>query len=500
MSAPLPAAADAAALLLAEQAACMADFRAGHYPAVVDAAPGLLERLAAAGLGPARRELLYVLALSACEAARFQVAIDAAHALGALASQSGEAGLLLQAAFALGVALERLGDSWQAERVITEALATPGLQPPPREHMVALNALCAINIGLFHRLRDVEGLEVQREVLAQAHGCALQALALQQQLQDPAYEVIITGNLGELLVYLGQLAEAHERLQQAHALAAERGFLAHVWRIGCSLGEWQLASGDAAGARQALQFLLDALPGNAPPQTLIRAHQAAYRASRALGLFEDALQHLEAAEQLERRRVTSQLRAQSQLFVTRSEAEHALIEARRQRALAAELAQRAERDPLTGLGNRRHLDQRFGELLAQAERHRRPLVVAVMDLDHFKQINDSHGHAVGDQVLVALAPLLRENTRAGDVLARIGGEEFVIVFADTPAERAQEVCDRLRQRLKRHTWPGLPAGHTVTLSIGLAGAPRYDAAELMQRADSALYEAKRRGRDRVCLG
>lgn len=499
MSALQPAAA-AAAAWQADHAACLAAFRAGRYQAVVAQAPRLLEQLAAAGLDEPRRELLYVLALSACEAAQFQVAIDTAHALGALASQTGEGRMLLQAAFALGVALERLGDAWQAERVIAEALATPGLQAPQREQMVALNALSAINLGLFHRLRDVEGTAVLQEVLARARDFALQALVLQQHLQDPAYEVIITGNLGELMVYLGDLDEAHAQLQRAHALAAERGFLAHVWRIGCSLGEWQLASGDPAGARQALQFLLDALPPDAPPQTLIRAHQAAYRASRVLGLFEDALLHLEAAEQLERRRVTSQLRAQSQLFVTRSEAEHALIEARRQRALAAELAQRAERDPLTGLGNRRHLDQRFGELLAQAERHRRPLVVAVMDLDHFKQVNDTHGHAVGDQVLVALAPLLRENTRAGDVLARIGGEEFVIVFADTPAERAQEVCDRLRQRLKRHTWPGLPAGQTVTLSIGLAGAPRYDAAELMQRADAALYEAKRRGRDRVCLG
>ncbi len=495
-----PAAAGEPADLPAQRALLMQRFRTGHYAEFVQQAPPLLARLAAAGLEAERRELLYALALSACEAAHFDVAIESAQALGDLAAREGAPGPLLQAAFALGVALERLGDAWQAERVLAEALATPGLQAPVRERMVALNGLCAITIGVFHRLRDVEDAAAQRAVLERGRLFALQARELLSEVPDPAYEVTITGNLGEVLLHLGERDEAHALLQAAMTLARERGFQAHVWRISCTLGEWQLASGDAAGARQAMEALLAALGPTAPPQTLIRARQAAYRACRALGLYHEALLHFEAAEHLDRRRVTAQLRAQSQLFVTRSEAEHALIEARRQRALATELAERAERDPLTGLGNRRHLDRRFAELLAEAERHHRPLVVAVMDLDHFKQINDRHGHAAGDQVLVALAPLLRENTRAGDALARVGGEEFVAVFADTPTQRAQEICERLRERLTHQRWPGLPEGQPVTLSIGLAGAPAYDRVELMRRADAALYEAKRGGRDRICVG
>ncbi len=475
-------------------------FRSGQYAEVVQQAPALLARLAAAGRDTERRDLLYVLVLSACESAHFDVAIESAQALGDLAAREGAPGPLLQAAFALGVALERLGDAWQAERVLAEALATPGLQAPLRERMVALNGLCAITIGVFHRLRDVEDAAAQRAVLERARLFALQARELLRQLPDPAYEVTITGNLGEVLLHLGERDEAHALLQAALTQARERGFQAHVWRIACTLGEWQLASGDAAGARQAMQALLATLDAAAPPQTVIRAHQAAYRACRALGLYHEALLHFEAAEHLERRRVTAQLRAQSQLFVTRSEAEHALIEARRQRALATELAERAERDPLTGLGTRRHLDRRFVELLAEAERQHKPLVVAVMDLDHFKQINDRHGHAAGDQVLVALAPLLRENMRAGDALARVGGEEFVAVFADTPTQRAADICERLRERLAQQRWAGLPEAQPVTLSIGLAGAPPYDRIELMRRADAALYEAKRRGRDQVCVG
>ncbi|HSW08918.1 GGDEF domain-containing protein [Aquabacterium sp.] len=484
--------------LLTAHADCLACFHRGLYGTVVDDAPALLPRLAAAGLEAERRDLLYALAMCACEAARFDIAIESAQALGIAAAREGSAGPLLQAAFALGAALERLGDAWQAERVLAEALTAPGAPAPARERMVALNGLCAITIGVFHRLRDVEEPAQGRAVLARARGFVLLARELLPQAPDARYEVAIAGNLGEVLLHLGELDAAQPLLLQAQALARERGYQAHVWRIACSLGEWALASGDAAGARQAMQALLAELGPDAPPQTQIRAHQAAYRAGRALGLFEEALQHFEAAEHLERRRVTRQLRAQSQLFVTRSEAEHALIDAQRQRALATELAERAERDPLTGLGNRRHLDRRFAELLSEAERHARPLAVAVMDIDHFKQINDTHGHAAGDCVLVALAPLLRENMRAGDALARVGGEEFVVVFADTPIERAAEVCERLRERLAGQRWPGLPEGQAVTLSIGLAGAAPYDAAELMRRADAALYEAKRLGRNRVC--
>lgn len=489
----------AASPVLEAHAECLRQFRSGLYLQVLDQVPALLPQLAAAGLESERRQLLYAQALSACESARFDIAIEAAQALGDAAAREGAAGPLLQAALALAAALERLGDAWQAERVLAEALAAPGTPAPLRDRMVALNGLCAISIGVFHRLRDVEDLAQTRTVLERAKFFALQARELLQQQPDASYEVTIAGNLGEVLLHLGELADAQALLQQARQQAQERGLQAHVWRIACSQGEWLMASGDDAAARFAMRALLMEMGSSAPPQTLIRAHQAAYRACRSLGLYEEALGHFETAERLDRRRVTSQLRAQSQLFVTRSEAEHALIDAQRQRALATELAERAERDPLTGLGNRRHLDRRFGELLAEAERHARPLSAAVMDLDHFKQINDAHGHAAGDQVLVALAALLRENMRAGDALARVGGEEFVVVFADTPVARAAEVCERLRERLARQPWPGLLAAQAVTLSIGLAAAPPYEASDLLARADAALYEAKRLGRNRICM-
>jgi diguanylate cyclase (GGDEF)-like protein len=106
---------------------------------------------------------------------------------------------------------------------------------------------------------------------------------------------------------------------------------------------------------------------------------------------------------------------------------------------------------------------------------------------------------MGDRVLVALAQLLAENVRSHDVLARMGGEEFVIVLPDMSSERATEVCSRLAERIRGHRWPpGGPA--RVTVSIGVAASTvgaSLEATELLQRADEALYEAKRSGRDRV---
>jgi diguanylate cyclase (GGDEF)-like protein len=244
--------------------------------------------------------------------------------------------------------------------------------------------------------------------------------------------------------------------------------------------------------------------GADPRATLIRVHHALYRACRALGRVDEALAHLEQHDRLERRRSTNQLKAQSRLFVTRVEAEHvrrqaerAHHEAQRERTRAAGFQADALRDQLTGLGNRRHLDERLPALLATAEAGAQPLSMALVDLDHFKRINDRFGHATGDRVLVQLAQQLRENTRGGDVVARLGGEEFLIVLADMPTARAREVCERLRARVAAHPWEEIAPGLSVTLSIGLAHAPPYRLEPLFEAADRAMYQAKQAGRNRV---
>lgn len=182
----------------------------------------------------------------------------------------------------------------------------------------------------------------------------------------------------------------------------------------------------------------------------------------------------------------------------RINAELESIVAERTRELVAknaELEVLSVTDRLTGLFNRRKLDAVLDEEVALTRRYGSGFAVVLIDIDHFKQINDTWGHAAGDEVLVALAQLLRECTRAVDAVARYGGEEFVIVCRHPQPGSCRTVADKLRQRIAAHVFPHV--GH-LTASFGIAAyKPDEDVATLLGRADAALYRAKKGGRDRV---
>jgi diguanylate cyclase (GGDEF)-like protein len=158
------------------------------------------------------------------------------------------------------------------------------------------------------------------------------------------------------------------------------------------------------------------------------------------------------------------------------------------------------RDSLTGLLNHTATEERLIAEVARAQRHRRPLAYTLMDLDNFKKVNDTYGHATGDRVLVSLARLLQQRLRKSDVIGRIGGEEFVIIFTDTDGPTAVRVVNELRERFSfvRHAAGG--QSFHVTLSAGVAVYPEHiDPIGLNEAADKALYEAKQQGRNRVEL-
>jgi len=162
------------------------------------------------------------------------------------------------------------------------------------------------------------------------------------------------------------------------------------------------------------------------------------------------------------------------------------------------LERQSKEDALTGLANRRQLDEQLTTEITRAERFAHPLSVALADLDHFKQVNDTHGHALGDEVLRIAAAVLRSHCRSIDVVARWGGEEFALVFPETDAAGARVVCEKIREALAGYAWQGIAPGIQVTLSIGVAEAfPGMDGAGAFARADANLYEAKRAGRNRV---
>jgi diguanylate cyclase (GGDEF)-like protein/PAS domain S-box-containing protein len=164
------------------------------------------------------------------------------------------------------------------------------------------------------------------------------------------------------------------------------------------------------------------------------------------------------------------------------------------------LEELAMRDPLTGLLNRRALQERLDQELSRARRHGTPLSALVLDVDHFKQINDSAGHDAGDAVLRQLGGLLEEIVRDGDIVARYGGEEFVVVAPHTAQQGALVLAERIRGRVEAtkcnsRSWFG-----RVTVSVGTAELEQAPASaeSLLTRADAAMYQAKHQGRNRVC--
>lgn len=168
---------------------------------------------------------------------------------------------------------------------------------------------------------------------------------------------------------------------------------------------------------------------------------------------------------------------------------------------ARRLYESSVRDPLTSLYNRRHLDEHLGSELAYAQRHASSLSVLMLDLDHFKQVNDAHGHAAGDEVLRQAAALLVQSLRREDLAARVGGEELVVVIRGVGADGALVMAQRLCADFEALEVPWEGATIRVTASIGVATVdpehPQETAAELLAAADRCLYRAKDAGRNRV---
>lgn len=168
--------------------------------------------------------------------------------------------------------------------------------------------------------------------------------------------------------------------------------------------------------------------------------------------------------------------------------------------LHEQLQEQALCDPLTGLYNRRYLDEFFARELAVAQREHSLISLALIDLDHFKLLNDEYGHLEGDDVLKGVAQHLLDNLRSSDAVFRIGGEEFLLILPRANALEARARLDSICRDLAAHPLPTRGGARYVTLSAGLALWPEQGQAldELLQVADAALYQAKHEGRNRVC--
>jgi len=168
------------------------------------------------------------------------------------------------------------------------------------------------------------------------------------------------------------------------------------------------------------------------------------------------------------------------------------------RAAYEQLRLDATHDPLTGLYNRRQLLAELEQQVAAAQRYQYPLSFCFCDLDHFKQINDTHGHPTGDRVLRAVAEMLRRHLRVGDIAGRYGGDEFCVIFPHTEVARAVRVAERIRRSLEATAFTDSSGRHfRVSATFGAADRAEGSSADtLIERADAALYAAKREGRNR----
>jgi diguanylate cyclase (GGDEF)-like protein/PAS domain S-box-containing protein len=186
------------------------------------------------------------------------------------------------------------------------------------------------------------------------------------------------------------------------------------------------------------------------------------------------------------------------LSIVRDITERKLVEAEVQQ-LQEQLKEQALHDPLTGLYNRRYLEESMGREIIRAERYGRPIGIVMCDIDHFKRVNDTYGHLVGDEVLKAFAELLRTNSRGSDIVCRFGGEEFLLLFPDMPTDIAYQRAEEVRASLAAQQ-----IGESivrVTASFGVAAFPvdgkTQDA--LISAVDTAMYQAKKAGRNRVVV-
>jgi diguanylate cyclase (GGDEF)-like protein/PAS domain S-box-containing protein len=170
-------------------------------------------------------------------------------------------------------------------------------------------------------------------------------------------------------------------------------------------------------------------------------------------------------------------------------------------ALQKDLRDQATRDALTGLFNRRYIQETLPRELARAGRERSPVSLVMLDLDHFKRLNDAYGHPAGDLLLQRLSQILTENTRRGDIVARYGGEEFLVALMDSTPDAARKRAEQGRTEFAACAVPY--EGHLLqtTVSAGLASFPGDGASldELVRKADAALYQAKAAGRNRVVV-
>ena len=412
----------------------------------------------------------------------------------------------------IGVVYSRSGDPASGLDFYRRSLALCTSPADAVERGKALN-----NIGI--NLKNLGRLDEAHASLTEAHEVFV-GLGL------PLQQSATLNNLGLVQERMGDVAGAERTMREALALSEATGYRHGVAHASLSLGRLCLAQERYDDAREWLAGALTVCERHQLKPTQYEVHEALADFHEKTGDVHAALHHFRRFHSLERavqsEAARDKLRAlqiqfelagvkreaeldrERQETLTRANAELdalniSLTEANLQKTmLLDQLERQTYEDALTGLANRRRLDQRLADEFALALRHGRPLAVAMADLDHFKAVNDRFSHAVGDAALRAIAKILTAQVRHTDLVARFGGEEFVIVLVETDVDAAQRVCEKLRAAVAQYNWTAIHPGLSLTLSIGVSADTALPTHErMLAMADRNLYTAKAAGRNRV---
>jgi diguanylate cyclase (GGDEF)-like protein len=354
----------------------------------------------------------------------------------------------------------------------------------------------------------------QRELAASAATEALQLVhASVAQGMGGYLRVHLATLKAEAASELGRHSEAQGLLDQARALATQH-FPELLPHVQFCQGLHLTATGDDAGACNQFENALMQIAPSGSSELLADCHAALADCYERLGDYRAALGHHRAYTATRERTFieTSEQKVRALDVIHQVETAHRAAEAEHQRnielqryideleQLHATVQAISVRDPLTDLHNRRYLAEEGERLLRYAQRYQTELCAAMIDIDSFKQINDTLGHPVGDLVLQRLAEIITLAMRGTDLIIRYGGEEIALLLPSTSIDDAYSICERLRMTIEQHDWASIHPRLRVTVSIGVAKDNGNTLTELLSRADVQLYVSKRGGRNRTSYG
>ena len=405
-----------------------------------------------------------------------------------------------------GVLLNELGRFDEAITSLQAALETKALQDPRHEaHVIS-------NLGVSYA-----GLGKLKDALRENQ----KALLLAEEIGNNDVQAKVLVNIADVQGKLGCFDQALAALERALGIVEQLGAREGVVHCLLTAGHIHFNRGAFETARTTLELAAREAQTLGMKALEFEIEEWLAKTHKALGNLGAALEHFERFHHLERAVRDDGIQRQMRAHAAQRELERTRVEADLERLRNVELAQALKeledanrdkselvrklelqvvQDPLTKLYNRRHLETILTSEFSRARKNSRALPVAMLDIDHFKQVNDRFSHQVGDTVLQEVAELIRQSIRTTDIAARYGGEEFVIVLPRTTHVRALAVCERLRRTIAEHDWARIHPELSVTISLGLASSTDVQNSDkLLGLADDKLYEAKGRGRNRVCV-